>query len=157
MSTRHRPKKSVLVLEDEPIVALDIEGILSDAGYDVPVTLATNAKAMDWLTSNIPDMVVLDIDLSDGSSVEVAHRLRARAIPFIVFTGTSASETSVPSSMLEDGWRSRRQPTASSKLSSRCSRMTRYRTLAHNRPVFRTKSRPETVPQPFRARGSRGA
>ncbi|GAU86751.1 response regulator [Bosea sp. BIWAKO-01] len=94
MSTR-RPKKSVLVLEDEPIVALDIEGILSEAGYDVPATFATNAKAIDWLTTNTPDMVVLDIGLSDGSSVEVAHRLLAGAIPFIVFSGTRASETSV--------------------------------------------------------------
>ncbi|WP_176733363.1 response regulator [Bosea sp. BIWAKO-01] len=85
----------MLVLEDEPIVALDIECSLSDAGYDVTATFSTNATAMDWLTANTPDMVVLDIGLSDGSSVEVAHRLVAGAIPFIVFTGISASDASV--------------------------------------------------------------
>ena len=57
----------VLVLEDEPIIALDIEGILCDAGLEVAATLSTCAAAMEWLKANTVDVALLDIDLPDGS------------------------------------------------------------------------------------------
>ncbi len=95
MEPRQKSKTSVLVLEDEPIVAMDIEVILTEAGYDVPATFSSIAKAMDWLGSNVPDVVVLDIGLADGSSVQVARRLLAKAIPFVVFSGTSPREPEV--------------------------------------------------------------
>ncbi len=65
----------VLVLEDEAIIALDIEGILTDAGLDVAATLSSCAGAVEWLTANRPDVAILDIDLQDGSCEHVAQRL----------------------------------------------------------------------------------
>ena len=39
----------ILILEDEPFIALDIELVLDDAGYLQHATLTTCAEAVDWL------------------------------------------------------------------------------------------------------------
>lgn len=92
------------MLEDEPIVALDIEGILIEAGFDVQATLPSSMMALEWLETNDPDVVVLDIHLQDGSCVDVARRLVKRAVPFIVFTGAVLSEQTVNPIFLEGQW-----------------------------------------------------
>ncbi len=56
----------ILILEDGPFIALDIESVLDKAGYRQHVTLATCAEAVDWLNENNPQMAIVNPRLSDG-------------------------------------------------------------------------------------------
>lgn len=77
----------VLVLEDEAIIAMDVEGTLMDAGMVVAATLARCSDALEWLEDNKADIALLDMHLLDGSCEPVARRLAEIAIPFVVFSG----------------------------------------------------------------------
>lgn len=80
---------TVIVLEDEMLIAIDVESSLSEAGFNVAI--ATNcAQAENLLETLTPDAVVLDVHLSDGECVGFALKLVARAIPFVVHTGSHA-------------------------------------------------------------------
>jgi CheY-like chemotaxis protein/DNA-directed RNA polymerase specialized sigma24 family protein len=59
---------SVLIIEDEPIIALDIEGMVRDLGHDVLGVARTHREAMSLVKSAAPGLVLADIQLADGSS-----------------------------------------------------------------------------------------
>jgi DNA-binding response OmpR family regulator len=88
-------QRRVLILEDEPIVAMDIEETLSDAGFTVPAVIPSVVDALKWLDAHVPDVVVLDIHLQDGACVDVVRRLVEKAVPFVVFTGSKPDEGNV--------------------------------------------------------------
>lgn len=79
-----------LLLEDEPLIALDIETILEGAGFDV-TTVMSREEANDWLAICRPDIVVVDIILRDGPCHELVEHLIERNIPFIVHSGDHPS------------------------------------------------------------------
>ena len=79
-------KPVVLILEDEPLIAWDLETALSDAGF--MAALARSCfDAERWLTDHSPDAANLDMKLGDGECVAVAKSLVERDVPFIVHTG----------------------------------------------------------------------
>lgn len=80
------PAHSALLLEDEPLIAIDIEQILDAAGFDV-TSVSTCAQANAWLQTHRPDVAVLDIELRDGSCHTVAAGLNDQGVPFIVHSG----------------------------------------------------------------------
>jgi DNA-binding response OmpR family regulator len=82
----------VLVLEDEAIIALDLENILSDAGMTVAGTLRSCADAQTWLETNAADVALLDMHLLDGSCEPVAKLLVEKGIPIVVFSGGSEGD-----------------------------------------------------------------
>jgi len=94
----------VLILEDEPIIAMDVDGILVDAGFDVAGILSTCATAMEWLKANRADVALIDIDLRDGSCEHVAQRLFDLGIPFVVFSGSQPTEDTIAPVFLKGGW-----------------------------------------------------
>lgn len=57
-----------LVIEDEPIIAVDIAGIMKDMGHQVIGTAATKAEALDIATRRRPGIILADIKLGDDSS-----------------------------------------------------------------------------------------
>lgn len=76
----------VLVVDDEALIALDIETVLTAQGC--VVAIARDVKsAVSELDKFIPDVAVLDADLLGESSEPVALQLRASAVPFLVVTG----------------------------------------------------------------------
>ena len=91
----------ILIVEDDPFVALDLESIVQDAlqgvlqdalqggaqdaaQADVAVALSV-AEARECLAG--ADFAFLDVDLIDGRVFEVARMLKARRIPFAFVTG----------------------------------------------------------------------
>lgn len=82
----------VLVLEDEAIIAIDVENILTDAGLSVAGTLGSCADALKWLDANDAEVALLDMHLLDGSCEPVARRLAEKGIPFVVFSGDSETD-----------------------------------------------------------------
>jgi two-component system KDP operon response regulator KdpE len=80
--------KPVLVVEDDPTLARAIVRNLSARGY-VARSATTVAEAMDAIAEARPTLVLLDIDLPDGSGWEVLRGLRAAGhsdIPVIVMS-----------------------------------------------------------------------
>ena len=75
-----------LLLEDEPLIAMDLEMTLAAAGFEVS-TVMSCAEANSWLEQRTPDVVVVDIELRDGSCTDVVARLVEANIPFVVHTG----------------------------------------------------------------------
>jgi DNA-binding response OmpR family regulator len=76
----------ILVLEDEPLIAWDLESALTEAGFMVALARSC-LDAEKWLTDHCPDAAVLDLKLGDGECVAVAKSLVERDVPFIVHTG----------------------------------------------------------------------
>jgi DNA-directed RNA polymerase specialized sigma24 family protein/CheY-like chemotaxis protein len=59
---------SVLIIEDEPVIAADIEGLVRELGHDVVDIAATRTEAVDAVARHSPGLVLADIQLADGSS-----------------------------------------------------------------------------------------
>ncbi|WP_108462836.1 response regulator [Devosia naphthalenivorans] len=79
-----------LLLEDEPLIALDMEEMLGSAGFDVKTVMSCE-QANEWLAICRPDIVIVDIELRDGTSDEVVERLVQNHIPFVVHSGEHPS------------------------------------------------------------------
>ncbi len=62
--SRHRPQ--VLIVEDEPLIALNAEAILEEAGFEVTGIAATHAQACALADALPPDLAVVDMNLIDG-------------------------------------------------------------------------------------------
>src|SRR4051812_26531837 len=76
--------RRVLVVEDEYIVALDLEGMLLGLGCEVLGPVASIAQAQALLGRERPDVALLDLDLLDGLALPVAERLAGMGVPFVV-------------------------------------------------------------------------
>jgi two-component SAPR family response regulator len=91
-------KKSVLVLEDQAITALDIEDILLEIGFLKISIITSCADAESWLTMQLPDLAIIDVHLRDGVCEYAARMLVDNGVPFIVhsaFDTQSVHEDSV--------------------------------------------------------------
>ncbi len=74
--------KSVLVLEDNFLIAMDMGEILSALGVKSVHTATTAEKAMEIVAARSIDFAILDINLGDETSFTVAESLIARGINF---------------------------------------------------------------------------
>jgi DNA-binding response OmpR family regulator len=79
---------TILVVEDEPLIAFDIEQSLYEAGALV-LTAHTLADALRSVADSRLSAAVVDYRLNDGDSTELCERLRTQGLPFVVFTGYS--------------------------------------------------------------------
>ena len=80
--------KAVLVIEDEALIAMNIESWLEDAGVANVQTVRRLSCARDALRNELAfDVVVLDLHLADGDASSLIGRLEQRAIPVIITTG----------------------------------------------------------------------
>lgn len=78
----------VLVLEDEPLIAMLVVDILTDAGYSVVGPAHDVEQANALINAQHIDIAVLDINLGPGvTSAPIADCLEQRGIPFILGTG----------------------------------------------------------------------
>lgn len=80
-------KKRVLVVEDEMMVAMMIEDMLIDLGFDVVGPAMRLVNALQLAEIEPIDAAVLDVNLGSEKSFPVAEALRSRGIPFIFATG----------------------------------------------------------------------
>lgn len=79
--------KTVLVVEDEMLLALDYETQLQEAGARVLGPAPREAKALDLLAHERPDAAVVDLNLHGDQPAELARMLVERQVPFVVVTG----------------------------------------------------------------------
>jgi len=78
----------VLIIEDEPIVALDLERLVRDLGHDLAGVASTRTEAVELAHGSDPGLVLADVRLADGSSGldAVTDILRSFDIPVIFIT-----------------------------------------------------------------------
>ncbi|KQZ62180.1 histidine kinase [Rhizobium sp. Root149] len=79
--------KTVLLVEDEMFVALDIQMTLEDEGWEVSGPFATTREALEFLEANVVDCAILDVRLTDGEVFPVADLLTESGIPFVFHSG----------------------------------------------------------------------
>lgn len=79
--------KRVLILEDEPLIAMDLGMAFGDREIDTVMAISC-AEAHAALDAETIDGAVLDVNLGGGETCEkIAITLKERAIPFILNTG----------------------------------------------------------------------
>jgi light-regulated signal transduction histidine kinase (bacteriophytochrome) len=77
----------VLLVEDQMLIAMDLEAMLATKGATQTVTTGSSEDALKTLQRFAPDVAVLDINLGVGTSINVAEELLKRNIPFVFATG----------------------------------------------------------------------
>ncbi|WP_062012029.1 response regulator [Aureimonas sp. AU4] len=78
----------VFAVEDESIVAMQLEDILADLGCDLVELAMRLRKALDRLAEEPEiDAAVLDVNIAGEKIYPVAERLRARGVPIVFATG----------------------------------------------------------------------
>jgi DNA-binding NtrC family response regulator len=83
----------VLIVEDDPIIALGLEDTILGFGVTTIRTAARVARALDMITERAPDFALLDVGLVREKSFAIAERLEALKIPFVFITGYGAADT----------------------------------------------------------------
>lgn len=84
--------KRVLVVEDEMLVAMNLEDTLVDLGAEVVGPAMRLDTALELARIEQFDVAVLDINLHGGRSYPVAEALRERGLPFVFATGYGHAE-----------------------------------------------------------------
>ncbi|KQM98868.1 response regulator [Sphingomonas sp. Leaf25] len=79
----------ILVVEDEPLVAFDTEYFLTASGFEIAATVDSVADALRVIEGGTEvDLVLADINLVDGSGLDVARTAHGRGIPVLLVTGS---------------------------------------------------------------------
>jgi DNA-binding response OmpR family regulator len=81
-----------LIIEDNPLVGLDLAEAQDASGYYVAGPFPVGKDASEWLARFTPDVAVVDLTLKDGSCVEVIRGLQAQAVPVIIYSACSPSQ-----------------------------------------------------------------
>jgi two-component system, response regulator PdtaR len=70
------PNLRILIVEDEALIALELESLLQDDGH-LPIGIAATAREAMALGELEPDLALVDVHLADGpTGIDVARRLR---------------------------------------------------------------------------------
>ncbi len=85
-----------MVVEDEALIALDLEDVFRDAAYDVTGPYPSCGDALASLKIALPDVAVLDATLRDGPCLDLARELRRLGVPFLIYSGRDAFEEQPP-------------------------------------------------------------
>jgi two-component SAPR family response regulator len=80
-------KRRVLIVEDDVHIALDLEAIVAKA-IDVEVLLSRSVTRAKTLIERTVDLILLDVDVTNGKTFEAAAMLRIRQAPFMFLSGS---------------------------------------------------------------------
>jgi CheY-like chemotaxis protein len=81
----------ILVVEDDALIADDLEAMLLELGIARVRTAGHVAAALAMIAERAPDFALLNVDLGDDTGFKVADRLDALQVPYAFVTGYSAS------------------------------------------------------------------
>lgn len=88
-------KQNIMLVEDELITALDIQRMLEKVGYRVAATIASGEEAVQKVMEIHPDLIIMDIFLSDEmDGIEATEMIiRQCNVPVIFLTANADSTT----------------------------------------------------------------
>ena len=87
-------RQTVLVVEDEALIAMYVETIVEQSGYGVAGVVTNLDEALAFIDDHDVDSAVLDIDLRGRPVYPLAEALKSRGIPFVY--ASSSSERAIP-------------------------------------------------------------
>ena len=91
MSADGTQKFRILVVEDEPFIALTLEDMLEELGFALAGTVSHVAEAVEMIEREPVDCALLDVNLGSEKIDPVADLLASRGCPFIFTTGYGRS------------------------------------------------------------------
>ena len=83
--------RNILIVEDDLLIAMDLERALGDAGCVIVGFVPSVARAMAKIDNNRIDAALLDVTLGRETVFAVADRLSAEGVPFVFVTGEPKS------------------------------------------------------------------
>ncbi len=86
------PAPVILVVEDEFLIAMELDLVLRSAGYHVLGPATSVGFALELLRQERPQAAVLDVNLGGERVTPVAEVLRAMRIPFVLASGYGPAE-----------------------------------------------------------------
>ena len=78
---------SILIVEDEPLIAMMLEDFLGSLGHRVSGTCDSVQCALEEVEKGNFDLAILDVNLKGENVWPVASLLRAKNVPFVIATG----------------------------------------------------------------------
>jgi len=93
--------RAILVVEDEFLIAMELEAILTAHGFVVIGPVATVDGALDLLKRQRPDAAVLDVNLRGTAVTPVAATLREMNVPFVIATAYRSSDLPADNALRE--------------------------------------------------------
>lgn len=87
--------KRILIVEDEVLLAMDLELLLKEMGHSVVGCVLTGRDALSLIENDRPDIILIDITLQgDMDGITTAKRIRQRQdIPIVFVTGNKDRDT----------------------------------------------------------------
>ncbi|MEL7445936.1 MAG: response regulator [Pseudomonadota bacterium] len=83
---------SILVAEDEPVIAFDLCDTVEEAGFRVEGPHSDISSAMLAFQKEKPDLAILDVSLDDGTVFALAEKLNDENVPIIFHSGQFSHE-----------------------------------------------------------------
>jgi DNA-binding response OmpR family regulator len=88
-------KRRILIVEDEPFIAITLEDMLTELGFSVVACCSKIGQALDFIAKGTFDAALLDVNLGSQKIDPVADILAKRACPFIFTTGYDRADVPV--------------------------------------------------------------
>ena len=79
--------RTILIVEDEPLIAMMLEDFLDSLGHTVSATCDSVKEALGEAEKGGFDLAILDVNLKGENVWPVASRLREQGLPFVIATG----------------------------------------------------------------------
>ena len=96
-------KVQVLIVEDEPIVSMDLRYKLESLGYGVPAEIRSGEEAVAAASQLRPDVVLMDIGLSgDMDGIDAAAQIRGQSVVPVVYLTAYADEATLERAKLTE-------------------------------------------------------
>ena len=77
----------VLIVEDEPVIAMALEDMIEDLGFALAGTAGTLSEGLAIADTAACDIAILDVNLNGQRSDAIAALLAGRSVPYIFATG----------------------------------------------------------------------
>jgi DNA-binding NtrC family response regulator len=80
-------QRSILIVEDEPLIAMMLEDFILSLGHEVSGNCDSVGSALQHIEAGDCDLAILDVNLKGESVWPVAEALRAKGTPFVLASG----------------------------------------------------------------------
>jgi PAS domain S-box-containing protein len=90
------PRRRVLLVEDETLIAMMMEGLLRDLELEVVGPFGTVHDALEAIRHEAIDAAILDVNLGGEMAYPIAQLLQAKKVPFVFMTGYGSETITMP-------------------------------------------------------------